>query len=78
MPDGHDSVQDAAIALELAFLKARRGDSVGTAAPFSEDPVPKCSVLQGLVHQLVSLLWALVILVAFCWLSEGRFERTLS
>lgn len=41
--------------MELAFLKARLGDAVGVLAPWGEDPVPKHSVLQSLVHQLVSV-----------------------
>lgn len=48
-------MEDAAIAMELAFLKARLGDAVGVLAPWGEDPVPKHSVLQSLVHQLVSV-----------------------
>lgn len=63
--DGHDSVQDAAIALELAFLKAQRGDAVGVAAPWNEDPVPKCSVLEGLVRQLVSVALCCLLVLSF-------------
>ena len=47
--DGHDSVQDAAIALELAFLKARMGDETGSLPPWCEEPVPKCSLFEPLL-----------------------------
>jgi hypothetical protein len=48
--EGHDSVQDAAVALELAFLKAAQVIA-GTAEilPWGEEPVPKCSVFETLL-----------------------------
>ena len=53
--EGHDSVQDAAIALELAFLKAREGESGSCICPWLDDPVPKCSILEPLLSCEVSL-----------------------
>jgi hypothetical protein len=43
-------VQDAAVALELAFLKAAQVIA-GTAEilPWGEEPVPKCSVFETLL-----------------------------
>lgn len=48
--EGHDSVQDAAVALELALLKAvqvSRGE--GRLQPWADEPVPKCSVFETLL-----------------------------
>jgi len=59
--DGHDSVQDAAIALELAFLKASQTNAdncntgIGASSgggglpPWLDDPVPKCSIFEPLL-----------------------------
>uniref|UniRef100_A0A7S3HDU8 Exonuclease domain-containing protein n=1 Tax=Spumella elongata TaxID=89044 RepID=A0A7S3HDU8_9STRA len=47
--EGHDSVQDAAIALELAFLKAKQGESGSFICPWLDDPVPKCSIFEPLL-----------------------------
>jgi len=41
-------VQDAAIALELAFLKAQHGESGSFICPWLDDPVPKCSIFEPL------------------------------
>ena len=53
--EGHDSVQDAAIALELAFLKAQQGESGSFICPWLDDPVPKCSIFEPLLSCEVSL-----------------------
>ena len=53
--DGHDSVQDAAIALELAFLKAKQGENGSFICPWLDDPVPKCSIFEPLLNCEVSL-----------------------
>ncbi len=51
---GHDSVQDSAISLELAFLKARRGSAVGALLPWSESTAPRCTLFQK-VHEALFL-----------------------
>jgi hypothetical protein len=47
--DGHDSVEDAKVALELCFLKARLGNQVGYLAPWQEDSVQKGSFFTHLL-----------------------------
>jgi hypothetical protein len=47
--DGHDSVEDAKVALELCFLKARLGNRVGYLAPWQEDAVQKGSFFAHLL-----------------------------
>lgn len=47
--DGHDSLQDAVVALELALLKARMGENFGLIGPFAEEIVPKCSLFEPLI-----------------------------
>jgi hypothetical protein len=50
--DGHDSVQDAAVALELALLKATAPGQVAPVLPWGDDPVPKCSLFEALLVQV--------------------------
>jgi hypothetical protein len=50
--EGHDSVQDAAVALELALLKASAPREVARVLPWGDDPVPKYSLFEALLTQV--------------------------
>ena len=48
--DGHDSAQDAAVALELALLKAQGGNAIAPIVPWGDEPVPKCTVFEMMIQ----------------------------
>eukprot|EP01034_Spumella_vulgaris_P031280 gene31280-38648_t len=51
--DGHDSIQDAAIALELALVKCKLGDSIGKVTPWAESSAPRYTLFEQLFEELM-------------------------